>query len=105
MRLHAKFRGWTTGRRGEQRAPPNPDAGQPASSATRGPTGAEALSQAMGAFEEALLIPVTPENQEEWRTRVDQVRHQVVNIRKEINAEAAGLAVKESRLAQEPHAY
>jgi len=50
-------------------------------------------------FEEALLIPVTPENQEEWRTRVDQLRHQVINIRKEINAEAAGLAEKESWLA------
>src|SRR4051812_23374306 len=55
----------------------------------------------MATFGEGLLVPVTPENQEEWRTRVDQLRHQVINIRKEINAEAAGLVEKECRLAQE----
>ena len=55
----------------------------------------------MAAFEEALHTQVTPDNQEEWRTRVEQLRHQVIKIRKEINAEAAGLAEKESRLTQE----
>ena len=48
----------------EQRAPPNSDVVKPPSSAARGPTGAEALSQAVATFEEALLVPVTPENQE-----------------------------------------
>ena len=60
---------------GDQRAPPNPDAYQPASSAARGPTGAEALTQAVVAFEEALQTQVRPENQEEWKTRVEQLRH------------------------------
>ena len=55
----------------------------------------------MAAFEEDLQTQVTPENQEEWRTRVDQLGHQVINIRKEINAEAAGLVEKENCLAQE----
>ena len=71
---------------------PNPDADQPTRSAGQGPTGAEALSEAVDAFDEALLTPITPENQEAWKTRVEELRHRVTNIRKEINAEAGGLA-------------
>src|SRR4051812_8076159 len=54
-----------------------------------------------GDFRRSAANQVTPENQEVWKTRVDQLRHQVINIRKEINAEAAGLVEKEIRLAQE----
>src|SRR4051812_25974063 len=89
------------GDQGDQRAPSNPDVDQSASLAARGPTGAEALSQPVAAFEEELQTQVTPENQEEWRTRVEQLRHQVINIHKEINAEAPGLAEKENQLAQQ----
>ena len=74
---------------------------QTSSSAARGPTGAEALAQVVATFEEALQTQVSQENQEDWKTRVDQLRHQVINIHKEINAEAAGLAEKENQLAQE----
>src|SRR4051812_1902527 len=89
------------GSQGDQHAPPNPDADQPTRSAARGPTRAGALTEAVAAFKEALLTHVTPDNQEDWKTRVELLRHRVINIYKEINAEAAGLAEKESRLAQE----
>ena len=55
----------------------------------------------MAAFDKALLTPITPENQEAWKTRVEELRHRVTNIHKEINAEAVGLEERENWLARE----
>ena len=87
------------GSQGDPNAPPNPDADQLTRSSRQGPTGADALTEALNTLDEALLVPITTENQEAWKTRVDELRHRVTNIHKEINAEAAGLAERENRLA------
>jgi len=73
------------GSQGDPRAPPNPDADQLTRSAGRGPTGADALTEALNTLDESLLILIMAENQEAWKRRVYELRHRVTNIRNEIN--------------------
>ena len=77
-------------------AAPNPDREQPEVL-----TGAEALTDALNSLDEALATPMTAENQESWRTRVNGLKAQVMSIRREINAQNAQMVERESRLAQE----
>ena len=97
----ANSRARAHGSQGDPRTPPNPDADQPTRSVGRGPTRAEDLTEALNTLDESLLILIMAENQEAWKRRVYELRHRVTNIRKEINVEAAWLAERENRLAQE----
>jgi hypothetical protein len=63
--------------------------------------GAEALTEALNSLDEALATPMTAENQEAWRTKVNGLKAQVMSIRREINSRNAQMVEKESRLAQE----
>src|ERR1041385_2567794 len=61
---------------------PNPDREHPEVR-----TGAEVLSDALNALDEALAAPITPENQQAWRTRVNGLKAQVMSIRRERSEE------------------
>ena len=63
--------------------------------------GAEDLTDALNSLDEALAAPMTAENQEAWRTKVNGLKAQVMSIRREINSRNAQMVEKESRLAQE----
>jgi len=49
-------------------------------------------------------VPITAENQDAWKTRIDELRHRVTNICKEINAEVAGLEERENGFPRKSYA-
>src|SRR4051812_31074425 len=63
----------------------NPNRESAARSSEQVLTGAEALTDALNSLDEALAIPMTTENQEAWRTRVNGLKARVTSIRREIN--------------------
>ena len=75
---------------------PNPDREQPEVL-----TGSKVLSDALNALDEALAAPITPENQQAWRTRVNGLKAQVMSIQREINSQNALIVERETQLAQE----
>ena len=89
------------GGQGAHNTPPNPDQEQLTHSSKRPLTGAAALPGALNTLDEALVVPITVENQEDWKTRVTGLRAQVMSIRREINTEKEHMTDRENRLAQE----